>query len=144
VKRHLALGATRAGRDPARLTLACGPLTAVAADGEAARELARQHLSVFLPVLASRPDFPPVDPGEVAAVEAALRRGGAEEAARHVRPATVDAYCLAGTPEDLIRRVEALLALGVGHVTFCPPLGPDREAAVRLLGERVLPRFAGA
>lgn len=142
VKRHLELGATGAGRDPARVTLACGPLTAVAADRETARAFARHHLSLFLPVLARLPGFPPVDPTEVAAVEGALRRGGAEEAARHVRPETVDAFCLAGTAEDLIPRVEALLALGVGHVTFCPPLGPDREAAVRLIGEAILPRFA--
>jgi 5,10-methylenetetrahydromethanopterin reductase len=141
VKRHLELGATRAGRDPAGATLACGPLTAVDPDRAAARALAAQHLSVFLPVLAGRPDFPPVDPGELAAVEAALKRGGAEEAGRHIRAETVDAFCLAGTPDDVTRRVEGLLDLGVRHVTFCPPLGPDRERSVRLIGDAVLPRF---
>jgi 5,10-methylenetetrahydromethanopterin reductase len=142
VKRHMEAGAAKAGRDPSRLTLACGPLTAVEADRDAARALARQHLSVFLSVLARQPEYPSVDPDEVAAVEAALRRGSPEEAARHVSPATVDAFCLAGTPEDVVRRIEELRTLGVRHVTFCPPLGHDREAAIRLLGEAVLPRVA--
>jgi 5,10-methylenetetrahydromethanopterin reductase len=141
VREHLAAGAARAGRDPARLTLACGSLTAVAAERGPALAFARHHLSLFLPVLARLPGFPPVDPAEVAAVEAALRRDGPEAAGRHIGEATVHAFCLAGTPADLIPRVEALLALGVRHVTFCPPLGPDRAAAVRLLGETILPRF---
>jgi 5,10-methylenetetrahydromethanopterin reductase len=141
VARHMARGATKAGRDPASLVLGCGPMTAVDRDGEAARERARQELGAVLPALAGRPGFPPVDPGEVAAVEAALRQGGPDAAARHVSPATLDAFCLAGTPADLVARVEALLATGVRHVTFCPPLGPDPEDAVRQLGETVLPRF---
>src|SRR6185437_6168001 len=29
-----------------------------------------------------------------------------------------------GTPRDLIPRLEALVALGVGHLSFGPPLGP--------------------
>jgi 5,10-methylenetetrahydromethanopterin reductase len=141
VNRHLEVGAARAGRDPKQVTLACGSITAVAPDRGAALALARHHLSLFLPVLARLPGFPPVDPAEVAAVEAALRREGPESAGRHIGDGTVHAFCLAGTPADLIPRIEELLALGIRHVTFCPPLGPDREAAVRLLGERVRPRF---
>jgi 5,10-methylenetetrahydromethanopterin reductase len=140
VRRHLDLGATRARRDPARLSLGVGPLVAVDADREVARALARRHLVPILRALAGRPEFPPVDPGELAAVDAALRRGDVEGAGRHVSPATLDAYCLAGTPADLVARVEALLALGVRHVTFCAPLGPDPAAAVRALGETILPR----
>jgi 5,10-methylenetetrahydromethanopterin reductase len=141
VRRHVDLGATQARRDPARLVLGIGPLTAGAGAREAARALARRHLALALPALAGRPEFPPVDPGELAAVEAALGRGDREGAARHLSPATLDAFCLAGTPADLVPRVEALLALGVRHVSFCPPLGPDPAAAVRTLGETILPRF---
>jgi len=141
VARHMERGAAKAGRDAARLTLGCAPLTAVDDDREAARALARRHLSVALPALAGRPGFPPVDPDELAAVETALRRGDAEAAARHVSPSTLEGYCLAGTPADLIPRIEALLAAGVRHVSFCPPLGPAPEAAVRRLGETILPRL---
>ncbi len=142
--RHLAAGARRAGRDPAAVTLACGPVTAVDPDRAAALALVRRHLALFLPVLARQAGFPPVDPAEIAGVESALRRDGPDAAGRRIGDATVRAYALAGTPEDLIPRLQALLALGVRHVTFCAPLGPDRVAAVRLLGERVLPAVAAA
>jgi 5,10-methylenetetrahydromethanopterin reductase len=141
VRRHVERGAMEGRREPARVVLGVGPLTAVDADREVARTLARRHLALVLPGLARRPEFPRVDPGELAAVEAALGRGDREDAARHVSPGTLDAFCLAGTPADLIPRVEALLALGVRHVSFCPPLGPDPAAAVRALGETVLPRY---
>ncbi len=141
VKDHLELGAGRVGRDVGGVGVSCGSLTAVAADRTAALAFARHHLSVFLPVLARIPAFPAVDPAELQAVETALRRGGPEEAAGYVAAGTVEAFCLAGTPEDVIRRIEDLVAAGVGHITFCPPLGPDRREAIRLLGASVLPHF---
>ncbi len=141
VKEHLERGARRAGRDLGSVAVSCGSLTAVAPDGVAARAFARHHLSLFLPVLARIPAFPPVDPAELQAVEAALKQGGPQQAARHVSDATVEAFCLAGTPEDVLRRVEQLAAAGVRHITFCPPLGPDRQEAIRLLAAKILPHF---
>ncbi len=46
-----------------------------------------------------------------------------------------------GQPEDLIARLEPLVEAGARHLSFGPPLGPDRLAAIHLLGERVLPHF---
>jgi len=141
VARHLVLGAQRAQRDPQSVRVGCGSITAVAEDRASALALARHHLSLFLPVLARIPAFPTVDPAEVVAVEAALRAGGPREAAPHIGDATVEAYCLAGTPEDVISRIEELVGAGVRHVTFCPPFGADRWGAIRLLGAKVLPHF---
>ncbi len=42
-----------------------------------------------------------------------------------------------GTAHDVIERLEPLVAAGVEHLSFGPPLGPDRLEAVRLLGEVV-------
>ena len=42
-----------------------------------------------------------------------------------------------GTAKDVIERLEPLVADGVRHLSFGPPLGPDPVAAVRLLGEVV-------
>lgn len=46
-----------------------------------------------------------------------------------------------GRPEDLIARLEPLVEAGVDHLSFGPPLGPDRLEAVRLLGRYVVPHF---
>ncbi len=46
-----------------------------------------------------------------------------------------------GSADDVIERLEPLVAAGVNHLSFGPPLGPDPLAAVQLLGTRVLPHF---
>lgn len=46
-----------------------------------------------------------------------------------------------GNPEDLIARLQPLVEAGADHLSFGPPLGPDRLAAIHLLGEHVLPHF---
>jgi 5,10-methylenetetrahydromethanopterin reductase len=38
-----------------------------------------------------------------------------------------------------VSRCDALVAAGARHISFGPPLGPDRLHSVRLLGERVVP-----
>ena len=42
-----------------------------------------------------------------------------------------------GTASDVIERLEPLVAAGVEHLSFGPPLGPDRLEAVQLLGKVV-------
>jgi 5,10-methylenetetrahydromethanopterin reductase len=48
---------------------------------------------------------------------------------------------IVGTPADLIARLEGLVDLGVRHLSFGPPLGPDPLAAVEVIGREVIPRF---
>lgn len=48
---------------------------------------------------------------------------------------------VAGRPEELIARLEPLVAAGACHLSFGPPLGPEPLAAIELLGEQVLPHF---
>jgi len=46
---------------------------------------------------------------------------------------------VAGDAAQVLARCRALLRLGARHLSFGPPLGPDPVAAIRLLGEQVLP-----
>lgn len=46
-----------------------------------------------------------------------------------------------GGPEELVAQLQPLVDAGVTHLSFGPPLGPDRLAAVEQLGSLVLPRF---
>jgi 5,10-methylenetetrahydromethanopterin reductase len=48
---------------------------------------------------------------------------------------------IVGTPADLIRRLETLVAMGVQHLSLGPPLGPDPLAAVQAIGREVIPYF---
>lgn len=48
---------------------------------------------------------------------------------------------IAGEPEEVIERLEPLVAAGATHLSFGPPLGPDPLEAVNLLGD-VLAHFS--
>ena len=48
---------------------------------------------------------------------------------------------IAGATDALNARLDQLAALGVRHLSFGPPLGPDILAAIEALGRDVLPRF---
>lgn len=48
---------------------------------------------------------------------------------------------IVGTPQDVIRQIEALAELGINEVNLGGPIGPDPEAAIRLMGEQVIPHF---
>jgi 5,10-methylenetetrahydromethanopterin reductase len=51
---------------------------------------------------------------------------------------------VAGNIADVLARCRVLIQLGASHLSFGPPLGPDPVAAVRLLGEQVLPALQEA
>lgn len=50
---------------------------------------------------------------------------------------------ITGTANDIIKRLEALVAMGVNHLSFGPPLGPDLAEAIRLIGTKIVPHFRG-
>lgn len=48
---------------------------------------------------------------------------------------------IAGTTDVLIQRLEKLAEMGVQHMSFGPPLGPDIASAIQAIGRDVIPRF---
>src|SRR5256884_198345 len=68
---------------------------------------------------------------------AALAHGG--QAAAGFIDDRMLALGVAGDAADVLARCRALRRLGARHLSFGPPLGPDPAAAIRLLGEAVLP-----
>lgn len=49
---------------------------------------------------------------------------------------------IAGTAAALNDRLEQLVNLGVRHLSFGPPIGPDIAAAIQAIGRDVIPRFS--
>ena len=68
---------------------------------------------------------------------AALAHGG--QAAAGLIDDRMLALGVAGDAAGVLARCRALRRLGASHLSFGPPLGPDPIAAIRLLGEAVLP-----
>jgi len=105
------------GNDDVRLVV--GAVTVVDEDGDAARGLARERVELYLPVVGHLDVTLELEPGE---------------------PLPLEPFVLAGTPEEVVERIEALAAAGVGRVELGPPWGRTAENGLRLLSERVLPR----
>jgi 5,10-methylenetetrahydromethanopterin reductase len=51
---------------------------------------------------------------------------------------------IAGGADEVIVRCQDLLAAGARHLSFGPPLGPEPEAAIAVLGRQVLPSLTSA
>ena len=49
---------------------------------------------------------------------------------------------IAGTADALRERLERLAALGLRHISFGPPLGPDIAASIQDIGRHIIPHFA--
>ncbi len=48
---------------------------------------------------------------------------------------------IAGDAQALIERCEQLVGMGVNHLSFGPPLGPEPLEAIRVIGRDVIPHF---
>jgi 5,10-methylenetetrahydromethanopterin reductase len=136
---QIAAGAARAGRDPADIDVAACLWCSIDLDRERGRRALAEKIAYygpsFEPSLLARAglsldDFRPI--------EAAMAAGAVDQAAALVSPAML-ALGVAGRPEDLARRCAGLVRAGARHLSFGPPLGPDPERAVRVIGREVLP-----
>jgi 5,10-methylenetetrahydromethanopterin reductase len=48
---------------------------------------------------------------------------------------------IAGTTDTLIQRLESLAEMGIKHMSFGPPLGPNILEAIEAIGRDVIPKF---
>lgn len=130
-------GLDAAGRDRTAFDLPACFWVSVGSDREAARsalgnKLAYYGPSISAPLLAESG----LTPGDF---EAAAERAQQGLDAMDLLDERMLRLGVAGDTEDVIDRCRGLQRMGAEHVSFGPPLGPDPVAAVRLLGEQVLP-----
>lgn len=75
-----------------------------------------------------------LDREAVTAVREALEANDRDAAYDRVTDGMIDAFCVAGTPDAVAERLDALAAV-VDGIVAASPLGPDRDVAIELLGE---------
>ena len=126
-----------AGANGRQLDLPACFWVSLSGDSAAARAALAEKLAYYGPSISA-----PV------LAEAGLRPEDFTAAARlahdgHGAAALIDERMLslgvAGDASEVLERCRHLRRLGAHHLSFGPPLGPDPVAAIRLLGERVLP-----
>jgi len=137
-------GARDAGRDPAEVDIAgCGWLSLARDRGEAT-DVLRQMVSYFGPYL-EEPALVTIGLGakDFQTIGRLVEAGQYREAADLVTDEMTD-LAIRGTPEDVIRRIESIVDMGITQINLGGPLGPDPAEAIRLMGEKVIPYFKSA
>lgn len=134
-------GAKRAGRDMSEIDISGCAWLSLSQDANAARDHLRPMIAYFGPYMEA-PSLAAI--GLAAGDFKAIKQLGAEN--RHEEAAaavTGDMFrlAIAGTPKEVIGRIEYLARAGITQVNLGGPLGPDPAAAIRLMGERVIPHF---
>ncbi|HEX7103417.1 MAG TPA: LLM class flavin-dependent oxidoreductase [Nitrolancea sp.] len=137
-------GANRAGRALDEIDIAACIWCSISDDRAAAETVLKDKIAYYGHALSpliwqrlglTQDDFRPIERALMVERDPDKARGLVDE--RMLRIGVV------GTPRDLIPRLEALVELGVRHLSFGPPLGPDPAAAIEALGREVIPHFRG-
>ncbi|WP_313695888.1 5,10-methylenetetrahydromethanopterin reductase [Halorarum halobium] len=123
------------GVDADAFDLAAYASVSVSADGEAARDAARPPVA-YITAGAAPPvlDRHDIDPERAARIGDAIAAGEFSEAFAAVTPAMLEAFCIAGTPDEVGREMRAVLA-EANSLVVGSPIGPDLAEGIRLAAE---------
>jgi 5,10-methylenetetrahydromethanopterin reductase len=136
-------GATDAARDLSEIDVAACIWCSVASDRQAAERALREKIAYYGHALSARIlDRLGVARAEFEPIERAMMVDRDPERAMSMVTPDMMRIGIVGTAEDLIPRLEGLVAAGARHLSFGPPLGPDPFEAIDVLGREVLPHFA--
>jgi 5,10-methylenetetrahydromethanopterin reductase len=53
----------------------------------------------------------------------------------------IEAFAICGTPEDCMKSINDLEAIGVTQVVAGSPIGPDKEKAIKLIGKEIIAKM---
>lgn len=131
---RVAEGAREAGRDPDTIDLIANVLVSVDEDRQAARDATRPVLAYYLHrVEGVVVDEAGADPDAVADVRRAVAAGGVEAGAKRVSEGLIDIFAAAGTPSDVVGRLDVYTTAGLHAPLAWHAFGPDKERGLRLL-----------
>lgn len=123
----------RAARLPA-LDLAACIWVSLSANQEEARRALAQKVAYYGPSLGSLIlERLKIAPAEFRPIRQAMMVEQDSEKALSLVDERMLQIGIVGTPEDVIARLEPLVDAGARHLSFGPPLGPDRLKAIHLL-----------
>jgi len=140
---YIQQGAKEANRNLDDIDIAACIWVSISDDRQAAEDVLKEKIAYYGHALSpliwdqlgvTKADFADIE-------QAVMVEQNMQKAKSLVTPAMLN-IGIAGNSHDLITRLEKLAALGVKHISFGPPLGPDLFAAVQTIGRDVIPYFA--
>jgi len=129
----LAVGAERAGRDPAEVDVAMYVLTAVHEDAATAREAAAGHIAYYLRDIPGYYDRAAIEAGYEETVTAVRTAPTMKAARAAVATGLIDTLAITGTPSVVRDRLDALRDAGVDLPIVRAPAGTDSAWVERTL-----------
>lgn len=136
-KNHTSAGMKKAGRDGTHL-LPTFTLFAVDEDGDRARASAREVVAFYLAAVGPTPLTGVYDANE--SLVEMLSRGGPEIVAAEMPDEWLDAFAVAGTPDECATKIERLLDAGATSVVLFPAPASAGMTPLEIAGEHVLPK----
>jgi len=134
-------GAEKAGRQLEDINIANWIPFAMMEDGEKAREMVKIEVCFMV---ADSPDLVHEKIGleqeEVDAVRKALG-AGIPEATKKVTPAMIDAFAIAGRPEECEKKIGEFIDAGVTQVNLASPFGITPRDVIEQVGKTIIPKF---
>ncbi len=140
VSARVRAGAARAGRSLDDFDLAACVWWSIGDTAAGAQEALRPLIAYYGPSLREEILAPiGLSPADFDTIRTALQAGEMVRAQSLVSP-KMFRLAIAGDPEQLTERVRWLAARGATQINIGPPLGLDKERALRLTAERVIAR----
>jgi len=148
-RKNLEQGASKAGKDSAKLILGSVIVGSIGRDAKKGKEGAREQAAMYLANkvqnIKGSADVLLECAGltfeELQPVADAMEKGGRKAAAQAVTDEILRKVCaIAGTPEECIERLEEYRAAGCTHIML-EIWGDDRTGQAKLFGDAVLPHF---
>ncbi|MDR7417308.1 MAG: LLM class flavin-dependent oxidoreductase [Armatimonadota bacterium] len=141
VAARIRAGAARAGRSLEGFDLAACVWWAIGDDRRQAEDALRPLIAYYGPSLRAETLAPiGLTPDDFSEIRAAREAGDQRRAEALVRP-EMFRLAIAGTPDEMVERVRWLRARGATQISIGPPLGADKEHALRATAERVIARL---
>ncbi len=141
VGERIRAGAARAGRSLDGFDLAACVWWSLARTRRQAEDALRPLIAYYGPLLRAGTLAPVgLAPSDFGDVRAAVEAGDMSRAATLVQP-HMFRLGITGSADEVVERIRWLQARGVTQVNIGPPLGPEKEWALRATAEGVIARF---
>lgn len=132
-------GAEKAGRDPKDVKVCA--YASFSADKDKAKAANAAKMVVAFIAAGSPPNVLErhgVDLESVTSIASSISKGDFGSVMSSVTPAMLEAFSICGTPEDCRARIDELLKTGVDEIVAGSPIGPNKEKAIKLIGNKIL------
>ena len=140
-------GAKISGREIDKIDIAANLNISVSKDSQAARDAVREIVALYicdpnLDATELMKEHSRINDEDLIPVKEEAKKSGHKAASLLVSDTLIEELAIAGTPDEIINKLEKMLKIGVNTLIAFDVLGPDKEEAIKLIGQQIRPHFS--